>query len=742
MSLLLPYVNPLQGTNSFYHYSNGNTLPLVALPFGMASWSPQTNEEGGGWFFHPSHRHFQGLRLTHQPSPWIGDYGQVVLMPQTGKLCLSASERASSFLPREMMIKPDYFNIKLLRDHTTLELSPTQRCSYARMRFERFDAPRLILSFFEGETAIKLDSKNRRVTGYTRANKGGAPDNFAMYFVYEFDCEIDQPNSGIYDRNYNRMNLQEATGDGLGIFVGLSPDTKGTVAVRIGTSFISIAQAQRNLEREIGSKSFDMVRKDAAQSWEAILGRIRIEEEDLEQLKTFYTCLYRTCLFPRIWYEYDELDNQIHYSPYNGRIENGPMYSDHGFWDTFRTVYPLFSILFPSRLNEIMQSWVNVYKESGWMPKWISPGERSTMPGTLIDAAFADAYGKGVRDYDIASAYEGIRKHATQASSNPFYGRKGLDDYNRLGYVPCDGYDESVNNSLDYVYGDFCIAQIAKELGKKEDYRMFMKRAGNYRKLLRAENGFMQGRKEDGKWKEPFNPIAWGGDYCEGSAWQCSWAVQHDLLGLAEEMGGKEVLKARLDELMTMPPVFDVGSYPGEIHEMSEMAAAELGQFAISNQPSFHIPYIYTAIGYPDRTQYWVRKTLEEMFSSEEDGLPGDEDNGSLCAWYLFGAMGIYPLCPGIPEYVLGSPLLKKMMINLEDGKSLTITADDSDTNNKYVNRIMVNGIEYEKLSISHSQLITGGNIHFCMTDIPSDKEYKDNELPFSMSKESKDESL
>lgn len=731
----LEYVNPLQGTESIGKYSNGNTLPLTTRPFGMASWSPQTNEDGDRWYFHSSHRSLQGIRLTHQPSPWIADYGQLAIMPQSGSLRLSAYDRASSFRPHETVIKPDYYRVHLLRYRATLELTPTIRCAAMRIRYSEHQDARLIVAPFEGESSIRFDYEARRITGYTRANSGGVPDNFAQYFVMEFDCDLDPKNSGTFNNEFRPSDESTRTGNRIGAFAGLVLPESGIVEVKIGTSFIGIDQAAKNLNDEIGDKNFDVIRSEAAEEWERTLGKIEVEDSDTEKLKTFYTCLYRTCVFPRVWYEFNEAGEKVHFSPFNGQIEQGPMYSDNGFWDTYRTEYPLLSIVAPSLLSEILESWVNVYKEGGWMPKWVSPGERSGMPGTLIDAVFADAYVKGIQGFDIESAYEGLIKHATQDSGHPGLGRKGQTDYAKKGYLPSDKYHESVSNALDYYYGDFCIAQIAKGLGKEEQYRLLLERAQNYRLLYDPTSGFMRGRLEDGSMKEEFDPLAWGGDYCEGGPWQCSWAVQHDLLGLAELMGGKDVLYARLQELMTMPPYFDTGSYGSEIHEMSEMAAVDFGQFAISNQPSFHIPYIFTAIGYPSATQYWVRKTLEELFSSQIDGLPGDEDNGSLSAWYIFGALGLYPLCPGTPEYVLGSPLFKRAVVTLENGERLIIEAENNSFENKYVESVLVNENNYGKLAIGHKVLTAGGTIRFNMTDKPTDKAYGHEELPFSLSK-------
>jgi predicted alpha-1,2-mannosidase len=731
---VLQYVNPLQGTASTFHFSNGNTLPLIARPFGMAAWSPQTDEAGKGWYFHPSHRHFEGIRLTHQPSPWIEDYGHLTILPQTGPLALSVAKRSSSFRSEDMTIKPDYFRVRLQRYNTLLELSPTERCASMRMTFDDRQDARVIVAPFAGESSVSIDPERRRLTGYTRANSGGVPENYAMYFVIDFDCDLDVQTSGVFDQDFNASISLHETGNRIGAFIGLNLPLSGEVHLRMGTSFISNEQAIINLTQEIGSKSFDLVRAEATQAWEETLNRIQVEDQDEDKLSTFYTCLYRVCLFPRMWHEFTDQGEKVHYSPYNGQIVKGPMYCDNGFWDTYRTSYPLFSLLFPSRLGEILESYVNAYKEGGWMPKWSSPGERSAMPGTLIDAVFADAFVKGIEGFDAQLAYEGLLKHACRAAEDPHLGRKGFRAYQEYGYLPADQFHESVSNTLDYVYGDFCIAQLAKSIGKTEDYTLLMERATNYAKLLDPSVGFMRGKKADGGWVEEFDPIEWGGAYCEGGAWQCSWAVQHDIVGLAEVMGGKDVFLARMQELMTTSPTFKVGSYGFEIHEMSEMASINFGQFAISNQPSFHIPYLFAAVGSPAGTQYWVRKTAEELFSSAPDGLPGDEDNGSLCAWYIFACMGMYPLCPGVPECVIGSPMFERMTLHLENGKQIVIEADHNAANHPYVQSVQVNNEPHLPLFFAHDQLMDGALIQFGMSDTPKDTNVESKDLPYSMS--------
>ncbi|OPA74587.1 alpha-mannosidase [Paenibacillus selenitireducens] len=735
----IDYVNPLQGTDSIYPYSNGNTLPLISLPFAMNAWAPQTTEAGGGWWFSPHHNRLEGIRVTHQPSPWIGDYGHMTFMPQTGPLKVWAPERSSSFRQKDMIVRPDYFKVQLLRYGTTMELAPTERCASIRLTFERRDEARFILSPFPGESAMTIDPTNNTLQGYTTAKAGGTPDNYRMYFVVQFNCPIATENSGLFDQKHQILQELSGTDERLGAYVGLTLPDNGIVEVRVSTSFISQEQAFTNLNREIGQRSFDEIRQAATDVWEKQLGVIEVESDDVEKLKTFYTSLYRTSLFPHALHEFDATGEQIHYSPYNGRIEQGPLYADIGFWDTYRTSFPLYNLLYPSFMNEMMQGWVNAYRETGWMPKWASPGERSMMPGTLIDVSFADAIAKGNTGFDVESAYEGLLKHATTVSADNRYGRKGMTEYLQYNYMPADIHThESVCNTLDYVYGDFCIAQIAKHLGREEDYNKLIERAENYKHLYDPAVGFMRGKLQDGSWLEPFDPTLWGGPYTEGGAYQSSWAVQHDFLGLSEVMGGRQAAKERLDALFAAEPAFKVGSYGFEIHEMSEMAMIDFGQFAISNQPSFHFPYIYTALGYPALTQHWVRKTMDELFSSHPNGLPGDEDNGSLCAWYVFGAMGFYPLTPGVPEYVLGTPYFKKMTVHLENGQQIHIEAPNNADDHKYVSGVQMNEKSVANLYLTHDQLVNGGTIRFEMSSEPPAEVSDIAKLPYAMSKNNK----
>lgn len=721
----LQYVRPLQGTDSTFEFSNGNTLPLTCRPFGMASWTPQTTRDGERWIFHPSHRRFYGLRLTHQPSPWIGDYGHLTLMPTTGPLRVSPLRASSSFDPADLVTTPGYLRVDLLGAQTQLELAPTERGATLRLTYREREQPRLVLSPFAGEASVTIDAEHRQLRGYTRADSGSTPEDFAEYFVIEFGCAIDPDSSGVFGADYQPRSELTATGERQGAYVGLTLPESGVVEARIGTSFIGIEQAERNLRAEV--KSFEQTRTEAENAWESRLSLIDVESTDEQDLRTFYTCLYRAFLFPHTWHEYDESGRQVHYSPAAGGVHEGPMFCDVGFWDVFRTSLPLYSLLIPDEFGEMIEGWVNFYRESGALPRWLSPGERYTMPGTLIDVVIADAYLKGIRNFDVETAYRALLTHSDGTV------RPGMQDYLEFGYLPHDRHGESVNNTLDFLYGDFCIARMARERGDAETYERLTDRARNYALLFDPGLRLMRGRTADGRRQEPFDPLQWGDPFCEGGAWQCSWAVPYDVRGLARLMGGPDALVEQLDRLFAMPAVFRIGSYDFEIHEMSEMAAGGLGQFAISNQPSFHIPFLYAALGRPDRTQYWVRRTLEHAFSAEPDGLPGDEDNGSTAAWYLWGALGLYPLCPGVPEYVLGSPLFPRATVHLPGGRDLVIEAPGNGPDAVYWQQVERAGSAWDRLSIPHADLARGGTLRFHMSKEPACRTYAEDQLPYSL---------
>ena len=727
MDRLTDYANPEQGSDSVHAFSNGNTSPWIAAPFGMTHWAPQTEE--GPRFYKSTARQLQGIRATHQPSPWIGDYGHFLVMPQVGQKLFSIGRRSSVFKRKDTTIRPHLFETYLGRYQTQVAMTSTERCGCFRFRFPSDQKVRVILGGID--KASWFQAEGRRIEGWTRGNSGGVPEGFACYVYGELDADISESARFVDEEPYGR----DGEGDRVGIVVDL--DRGGEVTFRIATSFISVDQAKRNLELETAGRSFDDLVEANREVWEERLGRIAIEGATDRQKRIFYSCLYRTQLFQRIWHEPDETGNPIHYSPYDGQIHQGVLYADNGFWDTHRTVYSLLSILDRPRLSEMMQGWTNAAQEGGWFPKWSSPGYRGCMIGTHLDAVVADAYTKGARDFDIERAYEAMLRDATEiGNESGSYGRAGIEEYDQLGYVPCDEFDHAASRTMDHAYNDFSIAQVARELGKTADVERFGQRAMNYRNTFDRETGFARGRKRDGSFGEAFNEFAWGGAYIEGSAWQCTWAVPHDPQGMAEMMRGREACLAKLDRMFELEPVFDIGTYGREIHEMTEMAAVEFGQYAHSNQPVHHVPYLFAALGEPSKTQYWIRRVLNELYGpGPTDGFAGDEDNGEMTAWYVFGALGFYPLCPGRPEYAIGAPLFEKAVVTPPDGEAFVIEGIGNRSETPYAERMVLNGAPHSKLVVSQNEIAAGGALTFEMQSEATDRSYEDADLPSSMSR-------
>jgi predicted alpha-1,2-mannosidase len=698
----------------------------------MASFTPQTSE--GNWIYHFGSRKLQGVRLTHQPSPWIGDYGHFTVMLQTGERTLRADARSSSYRDDQMTVKPHYLKAHLLRYDSDLELTATERCAYFRFTFSsRAAQGRMILDLFPGESEITIEPETGRIKGWTRANSGGVPEGFACYFV----AVPDRPMTGfgLFRGGEVWEGETRRSGDRVGAYAEIDTRDHAVAEWKIGTSFINFEQAERNLESEIGDRGFDEVRSEGEAVWNGLLGRAKVREADESQLRTFYTCLYRALLFPHRWYEFDNDGKPYHYSPYDGRLHPGVLYADNGFWDTHRTVYPLLSLLYPEAFEEIIDGWVRASEEGGWCPRWPSPGYRSCMISTHLDAVIADAYMKGFRKFDANAAYRALRKDAMESGDEAEnFGRKGIQEFRRLGYVPADRYHHAVSCTLDYAYNDFCIALMAGALGHEEDERELRERAFFYRNVYDPSTGFMRGKNADGSWAEPFDEFTWGGPYVEGSAWQCSWAVPHDPAGLIALKGGPAAMVETLDRMLALPPHFNAGGYGFEIHEMSEMACADFGQYAHSNQPVHHALYLYACAGQPWKTQYWTRRVLTEMYGSGPDGFPGDEDNGEMSCWYLLNALGFYPLCPGHPTYVLGSPLFPEVTLSLPEGRELTIRGEGNGKENVYVREVRWNGRPHTPLWISHHQLAQGGELTFAMSAEPKTDPPAEEDLPYSLS--------
>jgi predicted alpha-1,2-mannosidase len=721
---LVRYVNPLQGTYSVGNLSTGNTLPMIARPFAMTDWTLQTGS-GGGWFFSPDARVLQGVRATHQPSPWMGDYGYFTVMAQTGKLYLRGNQRTSTYRPDESTITPHYLKVPLRRYSTLLEMTPTERCSVFRFTFPKGETGRVLVQM-EGTSQVKIDRERGTISGFTRTKPDGTPDNFAHYFVAKFDRPWKSVRLALDDRlDENAAQLDGNKASGVVEF-----DSGEPVVMQIGTSFISTEQALQNLNSEVGSKSFEAVRAEGERAWNEQLNRITVTGGTQEQLETFYSCLYRAHLFPRMFHETDASGKVVHYSAYDGKVHDGVSYTDNGFWDTYRTIWPLFSIIQPDRYGEMVDGFLAGYREGGWMAQWPSPGYRSSMPGTHGDAVIADAVVKGIKGFDVNEAYAAMTKHANVSSNKAGAGRRGVTEYLKYGYIP-----GSVSETLDFAYDDFCISQVSQALGLKEDAEKYRQRAMNYRNIYDPTVGFFRAKDEGGNWRTPFDPYEWGGPYVEGGPWQSTWAVQQDPAGMIALFGGRDKFVAKLDQLMSEPPRYDIGGYGQEIHEITEMAVIKgFGQYGHGNQPVHHILSLFAAAGEPWKTQYWTRKAMNELYSPK--GFAGDEDNGEMGAWYVLNAMGIYPLTPGVPEYVLTTPLFKTMTIKLPGRKDLVIEASNNSAKNGYVQKVTVNGKTHEGLAIPHQALANGGRVRFEMGPKPLIKNYWSNPslLPFSMS--------
>jgi predicted alpha-1,2-mannosidase len=710
------YVNPLVGTHSKYTLSTGNTYPAIALPWGMNFWTPQTGKMGDGWAYVYDADKIRGFKQTHQPSPWINDYGQFSLMPVTGKTVFEEEERASWFSHKAETVTPYYYKVYLADYDITTEITPTERAAVFRFTFPEDESSSVVVDAFDRGSSIQILPDERKIIGYTSRNSGGVPDNFKNYFVIEFSKAFSQV-SVVADQMI-KAGATETTANHTGAIVGFTTHRGEVVEARVASSFISYEQAERNLQ-EINGRSFDAVCDAARATWNEILGRIEVNDDNIDHLRTFYSCLYRSVLFPRSLYEIDAEGQPIHYSPYNGEVLPGYMFTDTGFWDTFRCLFPFLNLMYPSMNVKMQEGLVNAYKESGFLPEWASPGHRNCMVGNNSASIVADAYLKGLRGYDIETLWEAVTHGANNAHPTiGSTGRKGVEYYNRLGYVPYNvGINESAARTLEYAYDDWCIYQLGKALGKPEsEIAIYAERAKNYQNLFDAESKLMRGKNEDGTFQSPFNPLKWGDAFTEGNSWHYTWSVFHDPQGLINLMGGKETFTQMMDSVFSVPPVFDDSYYGFPIHEIREMQIMNMGNYAHGNQPVQHMIYLYGYAGEPWKAQYWIREVMDRLYSAAPDGYCGDEDNGQTSAWYVFSALGFYPVCPGSGQYVLGTPYFKQVKLHLENGKTVEISAPACSPDNKYIKAMKLNGQDWQHNFLTHDDLMQGTKIELQMS--------------------------
>ena len=733
------YVNPLVGTQSTFELSTGNTYPAIARPWGMNFWTPQTGKMGDGWQYTYTANKIRGFKQTHQPSPWINDYGQFSIMPMVGKAEFDEEKRASWFSHKGEEAKAYYYKVYLADYDIVTEMTPTERAAMFRFTFPENKQSYIVVDAFDKGSYVKIDKENRRIIGYSTRNSGGVPANFKNYFVLEFDKPFTYQatvNDSVFVENGTEQQAHHA-----GAVIGFSTHKGESVHVRVASSFISHEQAMQNLT-ELGDDSFDTLVQEGREAWNKVLGRIEVEGGNLDQYRTFYSCLYRSLLFPRKFYEIDKNGQIVHYSPYNGQVLPGYMYTDTGFWDTFRCLFPLLNLMYPSVNKEIQEGLINTYKESNFFPEWASPGHRGCMVGNNSASVLVDAYLKGVKVEDVETLYKGLlygTKHVHPEVSST--GRLGHEYYNKLGYVPYNvGINENAARTLEYAYDDWCIYQLAKALNRpQKEIERFAQRAMNYQNLFDAESKLMRGKNADGSFQSPFSPLKWGDAFTEGNSWHYSWSVFHDPQGLIDLMGGDEMFVQMMDSVFAVPPLFDDSYYGFPIHEIREMTVMNMGNYAHGNQPVQHMIYLYNYAKQPWKAQYWLRQVMNRMYSPTPDGYCGDEDNGQTSAWYVFSALGFYPVCPGTDQYVMGAPLFQKATLHFENGNTLFIQAPENSEKNLYIESMTVNGQNYTRNYVTHSMLQQGGRIEISMGDEPNrHRGISADDAPYSFSKERK----
>jgi predicted alpha-1,2-mannosidase len=732
------YVNTLMGTDSKFSLSNGNTYPAIALPWGMNFWTPQTAKMGDGWVYAYDADKIQGFKQTHQPSPWINDYGQFSIFPETGKLKLTGKSRASWFSHKAETAKPYYYTVYLADYDVVTEITPTERAAMFRFKFPKNDSSWVVIDAFDKGSYIKIIPEENKIIGYTTRNSGGVPENFKDYFVVTFDRAFVQ--SSVWRDSTLVSGITELQANHVGAVVRFKTGKGEKIQARVASSFISFDQAELNL-KELGADNFDRVCEKGRDIWNKALSRVAVEGGTTDQMRTFYSCLYRDMLFPRKFFEFDKNGKMVHYSPYNGQVLPGAMFTDNGFWDTFRAVFPFFNLMFPSLNDQIQEGLVNAYKESGFLPEWASPGHRDCMIGSNSASIVADAYLKGGRGYDINTLYQAVLKNTKTEGPLSSVGRKGFEYYNKLGYIPYNvKINENVARTLEYAYDDWCIYNLAKALKRpQEEIDLFAKRSQNYRNVFDPETKLMRGRNEDGTFQKPFNPFKWGDAFTEGNSWHYTWSVFQDIQGLINLMGGKKEFTTMLDSVFVVPPVFDDSYYGFTIHEIREMQIMNMGNYAHGNQPIQHMIYLYNYAGQPWKTQERVREVMNRFYLPTPDGYCGDEDNGQTSAWYVFSAMGFYPVTPGSGQYVLGAPLFNKITLKLENGKEVVINAPDNSAKNLYIQDLKMNGREYTKNFLNHADLMKGAVIDIKMGPEPNkNRGIDDSDFPYSFSDEKK----
>jgi len=730
---LVSYVNTLQGTNSKHELTRGNTYPTTALPFGMHTWTPQTGKNGDGWKYQYFLDKIRGFQQAHQCSSWTRDYAVFSLMPMS-ELVVDENKREARFSHENEIAKPNYYKVKFDNQITT-EISPSERGAHLRFSYPSGKPSYLVLDGYTRTSGVRIDVKRNRITGYV-SNGGGFHKEWKSYFVVQFDQPIKGYGTWENKGNTTKAGATEADGDGMGAYIEFKPGVK--VQVKTASSYISPEQAELNLERELGAdKNLEQTKAKAAKVWNESLGRIQVEGGSKEDMETFYSCFFRASLFSRKFYEVDKNGKAYYFSPYDGKVHEGYMFTDTGFWDTFRAQFPLNTLIQPEMHGRYMQAMIDAWKQCGWLPSWSFPSEGGSMIGNHAISLFADAWAKGLHTFNPKEALEAYLHEATNKGPwGPANGRDGWREYFQLGYVPFPKYREATAKTLEYAYDDFCGYELARLTGDQYYMDIFKRQMYNYKNVYDPGTRFMRAKDSDGNWGKNFDPVEWGGPFTEGNAWHWHWSVFQDTKGLINLMGGDRNFTSKLDSVFSVPNTVKVGTYGGMIHEMTEMVMANMGQYAHGNQPIQHMVYLYNYAGEPWKAQARAREVMYKLYNATENGYPGDEDQGQTSSWYVLSALGFYSVTPGTGEYVFGSPMFKKITLNLENGKKFVIEANNNSRENVYIQDAALNGQNYTRNFITHADIVKGGVLKLNMSKEPNTQRgLAETDKPFSLTK-------
>lgn len=730
---LVQYVNTLQGTNSKHELTRGNTYPTTALPFGMHTWTPQTGRNGDGWKYQYFKEHIRGFQQAHQCSSWTRDYAVFSFMPMTA-LVVDENKREAKFSHANEIAKPNYYKVQFDNKIST-EISPSERGAHLRFTYPKGEKSILVLDGYNRTSGVQIHPKENKITGWV-SNGEGFRNNWKSYFVIQFDQPFKAYGTWENKNNTSFADSLSAEGRGKGAYIEFQPGA--TVQVKTASSYISMDQAALNLKNELGSdKTLEQTKAKAAAVWNKALGKIVVEGGSKADMETFYSCFFRASLFSRKFYEIGPDGKPYYFSPYDGKVHAGYIYTDTGFWDTFRAQFPLNSLIHPQMHGRYVASMLDAYQQCGWLPSWSFPSEAGSMIGNHAISLFTDAWAKGLRTFDPKAALEAYHHEAMNKGPwGPANGRDGVKEYNELGYVPYPKYRESTAKTLEYAYDDYCGFELARLTANQKYMDVFQKPMYNYKNVYDPSTRFMRGKGLDGQWTKNFDPTEWGGPFTEGNAWHYHWSVFQDTRGLINLMGGEQNFNAKLDSVFSEPNTVKVGTYGGMIHEMTEMVMANMGQYAHGNQPIQHMVYLYNYAGQPWKAQYHARNVMTKLYDATENGYPGDEDQGQTSSWYVLSALGFYSVTPGTGEYVMGSPMFKKITLNLENGKQFIINAAANNKDNVYIQSASLNGKTYTKNFLNHNDLVKGGTLKLTMSNQPNLKRgLAAEDRPFSLTK-------